>query len=267
MSNTKRPKLILGFSLLLLTLSLSIFSFQQSLTYVYGKSENGSNDGSNDGGGGGSNGNGKHNGSDNGKGKGGGGSNDGGGGSNDGGGGSNDGGGGSNDGGGGSSDGGGGSNDGGGGSNGNNDGGGSNGNSGSDPKNKGPDKNNGDTFLSQILDQTVKDKYGSKVFYVSINDTNNKTNFVPDKVTLTSGSTVVWINKDNSDHTITLESKSKSDYPLLNSLILPNGMVDHKFLSAGTYSYSDLDSPKSKGIITILGNTEKQGAIPESPKD
>jgi plastocyanin len=102
---------------------------------------------------------------------------------------------------------------------------------------------------------------------VSINDTNNKTNFVPDKVTLTSGSTVVWINKDNSDHTITLESKSKSDYPLLNSLILPNGMVDHKFLSAGTYSYSDLDSPKSKGIITILGNTENQGAIPESPKD
>lgn len=216
MSNTKRPKLILAFLLLLLTLSFSIFSFQLSLTYVYGKSDNGSNDGSDNGGG--SKDNGKHNGSDNGKGKG---------------------------------------HDGGGSS----DGGGSNGNSGSDPKNKGPDKNNGDTFLSQILDQTVEDKYGSKVFYVSIKDTNNKTNFVPDKVTLTIGSKVVWINKDNSDHTITLESKSKSEYPLLNSLILPNGMVDHKFQSAGTYSYSDLDSPKSKGIITILGNAEKQGAI------
>jgi plastocyanin len=102
---------------------------------------------------------------------------------------------------------------------------------------------------------------------VSIKDTNNKTNFVPDKVTLTLGSKVVWINKDNSDHTITLESKSKSDYPLFNSLILPSGMVDHKFQSAGTYSYSDLDSPKSKGIITILDNVEKQGAISETPKD
>jgi hypothetical protein len=38
-------------------------------------------------------------------------------------------------------------------------------------------------------------------------------------------------------------------------------MVDHKFQSAGTYSYSDLDSPKSKGIITILDKAEEHAAI------
>ena len=118
-------------------------------------------------------------------------------------------------------------------------------------------KNKGNTLLSQAEKQTFEIKYGNKVSYVAIGDLNNKTNFDPDKVTLTVGSKVVWLNKDNSDHTITLEAKSKSKYPLLNSLILPNGMVDYEFQSAGTYSYSDVDNPQVKGIITIVEDTGK----------
>ena len=118
-------------------------------------------------------------------------------------------------------------------------------------------KNKGDTLLSQVEKQTLEKKYGNKVSYVAIGDLNNKTNFDPDKVTLTVGSKVVWLNKDNSDHTITLEAKSKSKYPLLNSLILPNGMVDYEFQSAGTYSYSDVDNPQVKGIISIVEDTGK----------
>ena len=137
------------------------------------------------------------------------------------------------------------------------DSGGSSDGGGSNTKNKGTNKNNGDTLLSQAEKQTLEKKYGNKVSYVAIGDLNNKTNFDPNKVTLTVGSKVVWLNKDNSDHTITLEAKSKSKYPLLNSLILPNGMVDYEFQSAGMYSYSDVDNPQVKGIITIVEDTGK----------
>src|SRR6476469_2519974 len=137
------------------------------------------------------------------------------------------------------------------------DGGGSGDGSGSGDGGGSNTKNKGNTLLSQAEKQTFEKKYGNKVSYVAIGDLNNKTSFDPDKVTLTVGSKVVWLNKDNSDHTITLEAKSKSKYPLLNSLILPNGMVDYEFQSAGTYSYSDVDNPQVKGIITIVEDTGK----------
>jgi plastocyanin len=137
-----------------------------------------------------------------------------------------------------------------------------------------PNKNNEQTLVSQGDNQTVQvgnqiaqDKYKGKVFYILIKSANNQTDFVPDKVTLSEGSKVVWLNSDNSGHRITVGSESKSDYALLNSLILPNGVVDQEFKSAGTYYYSDLDSPQSHGIITILDKAEKNAAISESPND
>jgi plastocyanin len=228
MTVTKEPNLLFVYMILSIIL-LSIVSCELSLTYVYGKSDKSSDNGgggSSDGGGDGSHDSGKHKGSDKGKGKGG----DGGGSKDSG----------------GSSDGG-----------GSKDSGGSSDGGGSNTKHKGTNKNNGDTLLSQAEKQTLEKKYGNKVSYVAIGDLNNKTNFDPNKVTLTVGSKVVWLNKDNSDHTITLEAKSKSKYPLLNSLILPNGMVDYEFQSAGMYSYSDVDNPQVKGIITIVEDTGK----------
>ena len=121
--------------------------------------------------------------------------------------------------------------------------------------------------VSQVADQTVDDKYGHKVFYILIKSTNNETSFVPDKVTLTTGSTIVWLNQDNSEHRITMGAESNSKYALLNSLILPNGMVDHEFQSPGTYLYSDLNNPKSNGVITILDNSEKDGATSVAIED
>jgi len=137
-----------------------------------------------------------------------------------------------------------------------------------------PNKNNeqtlvshGDNQTAQVGNQIAQDKYNGKVFYILIKSADNQTDFVPDKVTLSEGSKVVWLNSDNSGHRITVGSESKSDYALLNSLILPNGMVDQEFKSAGTYYYSDLDSPRSHGIITILDKAEKNAPISESPND
>lgn len=90
---------------------------------------------------------------------------------------------------------------------------------------------------------------------------NNKTNFVPDKVTLTEGDKVIWLNHDNTEHRVTVGPDPKSGYQLLNSYIPPDGMVEHQFQSAGSYSYSDLDNPNSKGDITILDKAHGSDAV------
>ena len=86
---------------------------------------------------------------------------------------------------------------------------------------------------------------------------------VPDKVTLTEGDKVVWLNHDNSEHRITVGSDSRSGYQLLNSLVLQNGTIEHQFQLAGTY-YSVLDDPGSRGTVTILdkGNEDNAVSIP-----
>ncbi|MDW0262478.1 MAG: hypothetical protein QN823_05700, partial [Nitrososphaeraceae archaeon] len=145
--------------------------------------------------------------------------------------------------------------------------GGSQSNINSETENDESNNNNEQKNVSQVADQTVDDKYGHKVFYILIKSTNNETSFVPDKVTLTTGSTIVWLNQDNSEHRITMGAESNSKYALLNSLILPNGMVDHEFQSPGTYLYSDLNNPKSNGVITILDNSEKNGATSVAIED
>lgn len=106
--------------------------------------------------------------------------------------------------------------------------------------------------IDMATGQVVEKNNPDQVLYVLIRNENNQTEFVPDEVTLTLGSKVVWMNDDDLDHTITVGSGSKSEYSLLNSLILPDGIVDHEFDSEGTYFYSDLDSPQSKGTITVL---------------
>jgi len=115
-------------------------------------------------------------------------------------------------------------------------------------------------LIAQSNNLIAQDSYEGKAFYILIKSVNNKTDFVPDKVTLTEGAKVVWLNYDTSEHRITVDSGSKSEYPLLNSLILPNGMVDQEFQSVGTYHYSDLDSPQSNGVITIMDNAQKEDA-------
>ena len=117
-----------------------------------------------------------------------------------------------------------------------------------------------DNLTGQADNLTGQNSYEGKAFYILIKSVNNKTDFVPDKITLTEGSKVIWLNYDTAEHRITVDSGSKSGYPLLNSLILPNGMVDQEFQSVGTYYYSDLDNPQSNGVITILDTAQKEDA-------
>jgi plastocyanin len=113
---------------------------------------------------------------------------------------------------------------------------------------------NGDpiqSLLSQAQAQAVQGENGEKVYYVLIENANNETNFVPNKVTLTDGFTVFWINKDNSkDHSLTITNDSGK--PLFSSAVQSNNFVKYKFQTEGTYLYSDPDNPQFNGTITIL---------------
>jgi plastocyanin len=114
--------------------------------------------------------------------------------------------------------------------------------------------------LTNSNNLTSHDKLNDKAFYIEIKSFNNKTNFIPDKVTLTQGDKIIWLNHDNSEHKITVGSDSRTGYQLLNSPILPNGTIEHQFQLAGTY-YSVLDDLVSKGSITILDRGNETNAI------
>jgi plastocyanin len=143
----------------------------------------------------------------------------------------------------------------------------SNNNEESEGDNGPPDSNSGDkgkesTSASDNIGrisslgsgQIVEDKTQNQSFYVLIKNTNNETQFEPNEITLNVGSKVTWMNDDKVNHRITVEPESKDEYSLLNSLIYPEGIVDHEFDTEGTFSYRDLDSPENKGSITVVDN-------------
>jgi plastocyanin len=122
--------------------------------------------------------------------------------------------------------------------------------------NGGVSNGDGDTvqsLLAQAEAQAVQGENGKKIYYVLIENANNETKFVPDKITLTDGFTVVWINNDKSkDHSLTISDDSGK--PLFNSVVQSNNFVKYDFQSQGTFSYSDPNNPRASGIITILKN-------------
>ena len=70
--------------------------------------------------------------------------------------------------------------------------------------------------------------------------------FVPDKLEIQPGDTVVWTNKDDRDHTVTAKDGSfKSDN-------LSRGeKFEHKFKTAGTFAYVCSYHPRMKATIVV----------------
>jgi plastocyanin len=57
-------------------------------------------------------------------------------------------------------------------------------------------------------------------------------NFTPATITVPTGSTVTWSNRDDTPHTVTASDKSFG-----STAILPNTQFSHSFDTPGTYSY------------------------------
>jgi plastocyanin len=122
-----------------------------------------------------------------------------------------------------------------------------------------------DSFLPEAIAQLVQVAEGQiegDIYYVLIENVNNETKFVPDKVTLSSGFTIVWINNDISqDHGIVVTNQNGEQ--LLNSVVSYNNFIDYKFGSEGTFFYSESENGKSDGIVTIVSAGEDNVEISE----
>jgi plastocyanin len=78
--------------------------------------------------------------------------------------------------------------------------------------------------------------------------------FQPGNLTVTRGSTVVWLNNDDSSHTITsgmpnstsVGTRFDSDY------MSPQKTFDHRFTSTGSFEYFDKLNPDVRGVITVV---------------
>lgn len=70
--------------------------------------------------------------------------------------------------------------------------------------------------------------------------------FNPSALTVTNGTTVIWINNDGVDHTVIAEGG------LFNSGLLGNGQnFTYTFSIPGTYNYSCSIHPNMRGTIIV----------------
>jgi plastocyanin len=69
--------------------------------------------------------------------------------------------------------------------------------------------------------------------------------FVPDTLTVTSGTTVTWTNKDNSVNIVI------SDDGLFGGVMSSNGTYSYLFSTVGNYKYFNRVRPSSTGIIIV----------------
>ena len=71
--------------------------------------------------------------------------------------------------------------------------------------------------------------------------------FSPSTLTVNVGDTIIWTNKDSTQHTVTSDSGNE-----LNSQYLSNGNTySHTFTQTGTYKYHCRPHPYMKGTIVV----------------
>ena len=76
--------------------------------------------------------------------------------------------------------------------------------------------------------------------------------YIPLNLQVQSGTTVVWINDDNIQHTIQSQDEKGNVLPLFNSPALKTGeRFAHKFNEPGIYHYFCTIHPWRVGIITV----------------
>ena len=70
--------------------------------------------------------------------------------------------------------------------------------------------------------------------------------FKPEKIEIESGDTVVWVNKDDRDHTVV------ADDGAFESPLIRNGKsYEKKFNKPGKYNYGDDLHPRMRGLVVV----------------
>lgn len=76
--------------------------------------------------------------------------------------------------------------------------------------------------------------------------------YIPLNLEVMKGTTVIWINDDNIEHTIVSQDEKGNVVPLFNSKALDTGeRFIHKFNEAGVYHYFCTIHPWRVGVVTV----------------
>lgn len=91
------------------------------------------------------------------------------------------------------------------------------------------------------------------------NNTANKvsilsTGFSPASITVSSGSTVTWTNKDNMMHTVTT-----ADGTISSGDIAGGSTFNKTFTTVGTFNYFDSHNPSMTGVIVVTASSGGRG--------
>ena len=70
--------------------------------------------------------------------------------------------------------------------------------------------------------------------------------FATDTVTITAGRTVVWVNDDVAEHTVTFDGTEPG-----SPTIAPGGTFSHRFDKPGTYAYHCTPHPFMKAVVIV----------------
>jgi plastocyanin len=70
--------------------------------------------------------------------------------------------------------------------------------------------------------------------------------FMPNPITISAGSTVMWTNSDSIAHAIVTDSAE-----LNSGTIAPGATFSHAFPSAGTVAYHDAANPSVVGTVNV----------------
>jgi plastocyanin len=90
---------------------------------------------------------------------------------------------------------------------------------------------------------------------ITIEDTNNeqkinKQLFYPNNLKISEGTSIIWVNKDNLPHTITLKKLNEQPQEFKFALSLGDS-YKHTFEKEGTYGFYSDKNKWSEGKITV----------------
>lgn len=107
-----------------------------------------------------------------------------------------------------------------------------------------------------ILEEKTPIKSGVTVANVIIPNGNSEVAnvgfYIPLNLEIQSGTTVVWINDDNIQHTIVSQDEKGNVVSLFNSKALKTGeRFAHKFEEPGAYHYFCTIHPWRVGVVTV----------------
>jgi plastocyanin len=86
---------------------------------------------------------------------------------------------------------------------------------------------------------------GTPITIVSGAQVLTTTAYSPNPLTITSGTTVTWTNKDSTTHTAT------SDSGLFNGSVAPNAQFSYMFANKGTFTYHCTLHPNMVGSVVV----------------